>query len=150
MDSSRLVSTNRALRRSSRARILSALVAVERRSAGFPDPFELASAAAILVIPCPLPSGCTELTDGSIVLFLPGGSRREEGFRVFRGLADALLERDQGAHTSAEVWLLAARLAAPPKLMREVGLGGTIAGQPFVTEHVLRAWWAIQCFEEKR
>ena len=111
--------------------------------ADFPNPFDIAKTAGIVLVATQLPQECpAEMTDGSTVYYRPHPDRRELGTRLFRGIAAAILERTRGPHTPADVSFLAARLAAPPHLVQRVGIDQAIERQRWMTDRFLRAWWA--------
>jgi hypothetical protein len=131
------------LRVASGARLIDMLVRAERSRSGFPNPIALAADVGVSVFSVPLPGGCTELIDDETILVAPAAGRREFGERIFRGLAGVVLEREQGLHTVEEVKTMAARLAAPPRLMRLAGLDETIRCQRWATRGLIRRWWAL-------
>lgn len=109
---------------------------------GFPRPYELANALLLRVVDVPrLPIGCRQLTDGRTIWCAWDDDTRVRGTRLFEGIASAVIGAEQSTQSPAEVQTLAGRLAAPPLLMREVGLDQTIFLQPWATETFLRWWW---------
>ena len=109
--------------------------------AGFPDPYRLAQVANVSVHVVQLPGLLTELAGEGKILCHPSDDSRELGQRVFRGLASLLV--DPGSYSLKAVRVLACRLAAPPVLMRSVGIAETISRQPHITEDDLLWWWLI-------
>jgi len=130
------------LARGERHLVLARLRRLTGYGTGFPQPTELAAGISLDLYPVPrLPGGCTTLTDGRHVLYLADPCRRVSGTRIFLGVAGALLGLQELPHTRADVWFLAGRLAAPPLLVREIGIDEAVRRQTWATELFLRRWW---------
>jgi hypothetical protein len=108
---------------------------------GFPEPLELAEVLYFSVVSVAyLPGDAGYMTDGSTI-WLQGASQRVCGTRLFLGISSAILGLDGQSRTPGGIWTMAARLAAPPLLMRSVGLDETVRRQTWATRSFLRAWW---------
>lgn len=121
--------------------LIACLRSSTRYTAGFPSPRHLAAVAGCAIEAVALPAGHTHLTDGRTIWYAPHPDRRERGTRIFRGLASAILGQG-GGHSQHAGWYLAGRLAAPPLLVRRVGIDAAVELQTWATEEFLRAWWA--------
>ncbi len=107
----------------------------------FVAPGELAAACGFTVQRLPLPRVSVAVDVHIETIFVrPLVDAQEEGLLILRGLAAALLARDFGVHTPADVVLLAAEVAAPGALVLRRGLKLVLQHQVFLPSWFLRAW----------
>lgn len=130
------------LDRLEKATLLEKLRTATKAGSGFPDPVALAESAAMRVVDVPrLPGAADQMTDGLVILCAWHDDQRVRGTRIFRAIARTIIHADGVAATEAALTALTARLAAPPALMRRLGLDETIRQQPWATEGILIWWW---------
>jgi hypothetical protein len=119
---------------------------------GFQSPTTIAASLGLRVVYLSsVPGGVPYLTDGRTVLALHDMDRRVRGTTAFIGVASAVLALQRADRTTAAVQALAARLAAPPVLMSQLGLDETIRRQEWATERfLLRCWHSMRPGDDDR
>lgn len=115
----------------------------------WPSPASVGDPRAWLVrahfILCPVAQvsdSCKEITDGTRLVYPPGGNPREQGMLIWHAGAEGLAKRDKKgwAQTHADIWLITAEMACSQELQDLWGIERLVRRQKHVDPWFARGY----------